>query len=257
MHETIISLEALTVRYGAHTAVDSLSLSVRRGEVFAILGPNGAGKSSALACIEGLRQPSAGRVLVAGRDVAHEPAAVKALLGVQLQTSALFVELRALELLRLFAALYDRYPTRAEARAALARFGLADKAESRPGQLSGGQQQRLALALALVNDPLVVLLDEPTAGLDPQARRGLWGLIGRLREEGRTVVLTTHSMEEAQELADRVAIIADGRLLALGAPAELIARHAPPLPPAEAARRGPNLEDVFLALTGRGLAWAD
>ncbi|HMQ29878.1 MAG TPA: ABC transporter ATP-binding protein, partial [Chloroflexaceae bacterium] len=148
---------------------------------------------------------------------------------------------------------YERFPSRDEALALLARFGLAQKADTRPRRLSGGQQQRLALALALVNDPHVVLLDEPTSALDPQARRAVWAAIRRMRDEGRTVLLTTHHMDEAEELCDRVAIVDEGRLVALGAPDALIARHAPPLGPSEAARRRPNLEDVFLALTGRTL----
>lgn len=253
MGDPIISIEQLSVRYGPLTAVDGLSLAVRRGEILALLGPNGAGKTSALACVEGLRRPDAGRVIVAGMDVAREPAAVKALLGVQLQRSVLFTELSAAELVELFAALYGRFPARAAVLDLLERFGLAEKARARPGQLSGGQLQRLLLALALVNDPQVLLLDEPTGALDPQARRAVWSLIRGLRAEGRTVLLTTHSMEEAEALADRVAILVAGRLVGLGAPAELVARHAPPLPPAEAARRAPNLEDAFLALAGHGL----
>lgn len=248
-----IEIRNLEVRYGPLYAVCGLSFTVDRGEVFGILGPNGAGKSSTLACLTGLIRPIAGQVTVAGYDVAADPARVKALLGVQLQRSALFAELTALELVGLYAALYDRYPSRAEAQALLARFGLSEKADVRPRKLSGGQQQRLALALALVNDPQVVLLDEPTSALDPQARRAVWREVRRLRAEGRTVLLTTHHMDEAEELCDRVAIIDGGRLLALGTPDDLIVRYAPPLDPREAARRRPNLEDVFLVLTGRPL----
>lgn len=257
MRQPHIHIHDLEVRYGTLHAVRGLSLTVGKGEVFGMLGPNGAGKSSTLACITGLVRPSAGRVTIAGHDVAAAPATVKAMLGVQLQRAALFAELTALELVRLYAALYDRYPSRAEALDLLRRFGLAEKAGVRPRKLSGGQQQRLALALALVNEPQVVLLDEPTGALDPQARRAVWREVRRLRDEGRTVLLTTHAMDEAEELCDRVAIIDEGRLLALGAPAELVARHAPPLSPQEAARRSPNLEDVFLALTGRALAAPD
>lgn len=251
--EPMIAIADLSVRYGALHAVRGLSLSVARGEVFGMLGPNGAGKSSALACVSGLTLPDAGSVRVAGYDVVRDPTPVKALLGVQLQRSALFAELTLRELVQLYAALYERFPSRDEALALLARFGLAQKADTRPRRLSGGQQQRLALALALVNDPHVVLLDEPTSALDPQARRAVWAAIRRMRDEGRTVLLTTHHMDEAEELCDRVAIVDEGRLVALGAPDALIARHAPPLGPSEAARRRPNLEDVFLALTGRTL----
>ncbi len=254
MREPMIVIADLEVRYGALQAVRGLSLTVGGGEVFGMLGPNGAGKSSTLACIEGLTRPSAGSVRVAGYDVARDPAAVKALLGVQLQRAALFAELTLRELVTLYAALYDRFPSHAETAELLGRFGLSQKADTRPRRLSGGQQQRLSLALALVNDPQVLLLDEPTSALDPQSRRAVWGTIRRMRDEGRTVLLTTHHMDEAEELCDRVAIVDEGRLVALGTPAELIARHAPPLPPAEAARRRPNLEDVFLAITGRALA---
>lgn len=257
MREPMIVVEDVQVRYGALEAVRDLSLTVAGGEVFGMLGPNGAGKSSTLACIEGLTRPSAGRVRVAGFDVTRDPAAVKALLGVQLQHAALFAELTLRELVTLYAALYDRFPARDEVVNLLERLGLSQKVDTRPRRLSGGQQQRLALALALVNDPQVVLLDEPTSALDPQARRAVWGAIRRMRAEGRTVLLTTHHMDEAEELCDRVAIVDEGRLVALGTPAELIARHAPPLSPSEAARRRPNLEDVFLAITGRALAAPD
>jgi ABC-2 type transport system ATP-binding protein len=250
--EAIIQVSDLHVRYNDVRAVDGLSLSIARGEIFGLLGPNGAGKTTTLACIEGLRRPDQGSVLVAGREIAHDPG-VKRKLGVQLQTSAMFTELRVTELLELYAALYEIYLSKAELEQLLERFGLAQKARARAEQLSGGQQQRLALALAVVNNPEIVLLDEPTTGLDPQARRGVWALIRRMKAEGRTVLLTTHSMEEAQELCDRVGIIDTGRLIALDTPQALICQHAPPLSPAEAARRQPNLEDVFLALTGRGL----
>jgi ABC-2 type transport system ATP-binding protein len=251
--QPIIEIDDLHVNFKNVHAVAGLSLTVLRGEVFGLLGPNGAGKTTTLACIEGLRRPSSGAVRLAGMDVRERPAAVKQIMGVQLQTAAMFAELSVAELVELYAALYNVALDRAAIVSTLERFGLASKARARAEQLSGGQQQRLSIALALVNDPQIVLLDEPTTGLDPQARRGVWALIRRMRAEGRTVLLTTHYMEEAQELCDRVGIVDAGRLVVLGAPAELIARHAPPLPPEEAARRQPNLEDVFIALAGRGL----
>ena len=252
--EPIIEVQHLVVAYPGLRAVDGLSLTVLRGEIFGLLGPNGAGKTSTLATIEGLRRPDGGSVRIAGHDISHGAvAAVKQLLGVQLQTSAMFSELRLLELLELYAALYEVFPTKAQLLRLLERFGLAQKARARAEQLSGGQQQRLALALAVINNPQIVLLDEPTTGLDPQARRGVWALIRRMQAEGRTVLLTTHSMEEAQELCDRVGIVDSGKLIALDTPQELIRRYAPPLAPEEAARRMPNLEDVFLALVGHGL----
>jgi ABC-2 type transport system ATP-binding protein len=252
--EPIIEVQNLVVAYKDLRAVDGLSLTVLRGEIFGLLGPNGAGKTSTLATIEGLRRPDAGSVRIAGYDISRGAvAAVKQLLGVQLQTSAMFSELRLTELLELYAALYEIFPTKAQIIDLLERFGLSQKANARAEQLSGGQQQRLALALAVINNPQIVLLDEPTTGLDPQARRGVWALIRRMRAEGRTVLLTTHAMEEAQELCDRIGIFDSGKLIALGSPQELIRRYAPPLSPAEAARRAPNLEDVFLALVGHGL----
>jgi ABC-2 type transport system ATP-binding protein len=254
--DVIVNIEDLRVSYGERPVVDGLSFTIRRGEVFGLLGPNGAGKTTTLASIQGLLRPESGRVEVAGINVASDPMAVKRLLGVQLQKTALFPMLTVSETVEFFAALYDQYPSPGAILALLERFGLAQKATARPGQLSGGQQQRLALALAVVNDPQVVLLDEPTAALDPQARRGVWGAIQELQREDRTVLLTTHSMDEAQELCDRVGIIDGGRLAALGTPRELIERHAPPV--AAADRREPNLEDVFLALAGRRLVeWAD
>lgn len=258
MHETPIAepqivIRDLTVRYGQIVAVQHLNLSIAQGEIFGILGPNGAGKSSTLACILGLVQPAAGDVIVGGHHVRTATEQAKALLGVQLQRSALFAELTALELVRMYAALYDQYPTRTAALALLGRFGLAEKAHIRPRKLSGGQQQRLALALALVNNPPIVVFDEPTGALDPQARRAVWREIQRLRSERHTILLTTHSMEEAELLCDRLAIIDAGQLVVLGTPTELIAQYAPPLHPEEAARRKPNLEDVFLAMTGRSL----
>ena len=253
MSDPMIQIEGLHVSYDQTQAVRGLNLTIARGEIFGLLGPNGAGKSTTLACIQGLRAPTAGRARVDGYEVARDAARIKPFLGVQLQHTALFPELTATQLVRLFAALYNRFPSKDATAALLRRFGLAHKAKARPSHLSGGQRQRLALLLAVVNDPRVVLLDEPTTGLDPQARHGVWSLIRQLQREGRTVVLTTHAMEEAQELCDRVGIIERGQLIALGTPQELIRQHAPPLPPELAARRQAHLEDVFLALTGRAL----
>jgi ABC-2 type transport system ATP-binding protein len=251
--EPIIEVHNLAVTYHNLRAVDDLSMTVLRGEIFGLLGPNGAGKTSTLTTIEGLRRPDGGSVRIAGYDINRDAAAVKRLLGVQLQTSAMFSELRLDELLELYAALYEIFPPKAQIIALLERFGLAQKARARAAQLSGGQQQRLALALAVINNPQIVLLDEPTTGLDPQARRGVWAIIRRMQADGRTIVLTTHSMEEAQELCDRVGIVDAGKLIALDTPETLIRRYAPPLAPEDAARRSPNLEDVFLALVGHGL----
>jgi ABC-2 type transport system ATP-binding protein len=225
--QPIIELQDLVITYAAVRAVDSLTLSVLRGEIFGLLGPNGAGKTSTLASIEGLRRPDAGSVRVNGYDISHgSPAAVKRQLGVQLQRSAMFSELRLIELLELYAALYEVFLSKALVIDLLDHFGLAQKAAARADQLSGGQQQRLALALAVVNDPQIVLLDEPTTGLDPQARHGVWALIRRMQAEGRTVLLTTHSMEEAQQLSDRVGILDAGKLVALDTPRTVVCGFA-------------------------------
>jgi ABC-2 type transport system ATP-binding protein len=219
---SIIQISHLSVRYGALTAVDDVSLEVYEGECFGLLGPNGAGKTSTLSVIEGLVPPSSGRVQVASYDITHHPRQVKRLLGVQLQTTSYFPDLTVAELMQLNSSFYELFPTRKQILAQLDRFELAEKAGSKVGELSGGQQQRLSLALALVNDPRIVLLDEPTTGLDPQARRGIWQQVRALKSEGRTVILTTHYIEEAEMLCQRVGVIDHGKLIALDAPQALI-----------------------------------
>jgi ABC-2 type transport system ATP-binding protein len=217
-----IEVIGLRKRYGAVQAVDGISFTVRRGEVFGMLGPNGAGKTTTVEIIEGLRPADSGRVTVLGLDVARQPRAVKERVGVQLQTPALLPRLTVRELVALFASFYRTARSPDEV---IALVGLEESGDRLAGTLSGGQTQRLSLALALVNRPEIVFLDEPTTGLDPQARLSLWGLIERVRAEGTTVVLTTHYMEEAERLCDRVAIIDRGRIVALDAPRALIAAH--------------------------------
>ena len=234
-----ISAKGLTKTYGDLTAVDAVDLAVEVGEFVGVLGPNGAGKTTLLEMIEGLRQPDAGEVVVLGERAWPRNPRLQPRIGVQLQASAFFERLTAREQIRTFAALY-RTPASA-ADDWLERVGLADKADTRVEDLSGGQAQRLSIACALVHDPELVFLDEPTAALDPQARRNLWDLLRDINENGRTVVLTTHYMDEAEVLCDRVAIIDHGRLLQHDTPAALVAAHA----------GDGNLEDVFLALTGR------
>ncbi len=219
MDEKVIVVEGLVKRFGQLTAVDGVSLSVRKGEVFGILGPNGAGKTTLLECVEGLQRPDAGSLHVLGLDVEREASAVKDRIGVQLQASAYFDYLTVTEILELLGAFYSR---RVPAAALLSRVSLEDKAGATIRKLSGGQKQRFAIAATLVNDPEVVFLDEPTTGLDPQARRNLWGFISDVREGGRTVVLTTHYMEEAEALCDRVAIMDRGKVVALDTPSNLI-----------------------------------
>ncbi|MCM8749274.1 ABC transporter ATP-binding protein [Thermomicrobiaceae bacterium CFH 74404] len=225
--QPIIRVRGLVKRYGAVTAVDGVDLAVNPGEVFGILGPNGAGKTTTIEMIEGLRPPDGGSIEVAGVDVVHHPERIKHRIGVQLQKTALFEELTVRELLGLFATLYLTDASRSRIDGLLDRVSLTEKATARVSTLSGGQLQRLSLAIALVNDPDIVFLDEPTTGLDPAARRNLWDIIGSLKAEKRTVVLTTHYMEEAEALCDRVAIMDYGRVLACDAPRRLIAQLGP------------------------------
>lgn len=246
----ILEVEGLVVRYGSRTAVDGLDLVVERGEIFGLLGPNGAGKTSTLSAIEGLLTPAAGTVKVVGRDASADPLAVRALIGVQLQASSFQAELTLTEILRLYAGLYGLTLDPDEVATRLRRSGLQDEAAKRYKQTSGGQQQRFSLLVAMLHDPPLLLLDEPTSGLDPQARRQLWSQIERARGEGGSILLTTHSMEEAQSVCDRVAIIDHGQLVALGTPAELVATHKDDPRVLAAAHGDVTLEDVFIGLTG-------
>jgi ABC-2 type transport system ATP-binding protein len=220
--EPVIDIQGLVKRYESLTAVAGLDLAVAQGEIFGILGPNGAGKTTTLEMIEGLRTPDEGSIRVAGYDAIKESETVRRLIGVQLQTTALFDFLSAAELIELFGGLYSLNVTPARIDELLGMIGLQEKRDSRVNQLSGGQQQRLSITLALVNNPVVAFLDEPTTGLDPAARRELWNTIRTIREAGTTVVLTTHYMEEAEVLCDRVAIMDRGRLIARDTPDGLI-----------------------------------
>jgi len=220
--DPIIRIRGLVKRYEAFTAVDNVDLSVRRNEIFGILGPNGAGKTTTLEMVEGLRTPDAGEIQVAGIDVIRDPVAVKRVIGVQLQTTALFDHLSAHELIELFSALSGGDTSAAWVDRLIGLVQLEEKATAKVNQLSGGQKQRLSIALALVNDPTVLFLDEPTTGLDPQARRNLWDLVRQLRDSGKTVVLTTHYMEEAEYLCDRVAVMDHGRIIACDTPLALV-----------------------------------
>jgi ABC-2 type transport system ATP-binding protein len=220
--ESAISVVGLEKRYGTIRAVDGLSFEVRPGEVFGLLGPNGAGKTTTVETLEGYRTPDAGHVRVLGFDPVRDGARLRPLIGVMLQDGGLYPGLKTLELLRLFAAYYDQPE---DPRALLATVGLDDRADTLVRRLSGGQAQRLSLACALVGRPAVVFLDEPTSGMDPHARATTWQLVRDLRDRGVTVLLTTHAMDEAEQLCDRVAIVTAGRLAALGSPAELT-RHA-------------------------------
>ena len=246
----IISVRDLRKRYGAVDAVAGVSFDVGEGETFGILGPNGAGKTTTLEMIEGMRPIDSGAAEIDGIDVRRAPNRVKERIGIQLQASAFFDELTLVELLDLFGRLYGRRP---EPRALLAQVQLSEKARSQVATLSGGQKQRFSIAAALVNDPRILFLDEPTTGLDPQARRHMWDLTRGIRDQGRTVVLTTHYMEEAEELCDRVAIMDGGRIVALDAPEALIAGLLARGFRKQRVERLANLEDVFIDLTGHAL----
>jgi len=215
-----VEVKALSKRYGDLAAVDGISFSVEEGEIFGVLGPNGAGKTTTVETIEGLRKPDSGDVRVCGIDALREPGRIKELIGVQLQTTSLYDQIRVKEAVDLFGGYYRKaIPTAT----LLEEVSLTDKRDSYVSELSGGQKQRLALALALVNDPGVLFLDEPTTGLDPQARRNVWGTIIGLKQKGKTIILTTHYMEEAEELCRRVAIMDHGIIIALDTPGALIA----------------------------------
>ena len=246
----ILDVEGLVVRYGTRTAVDNVSLQIARGEIFGLLGPNGAGKTSTLSAIEGLVTPSGGTVLVDGVDIQRDPLAAKARLGVQLQASGFQSELTIEEIARLYSGLYGLKVTKQETADQVRNVGLGDELGKRFKSLSGGQQQRLSLLIAVIHQPVLLLLDEPTSGLDPQSRRQLWNRLEGLRTGGGSILLTTHSMEEAQAVCDRVAIIDHGKVLTVGTPAGLIAqyRHDPRV--VEVARGDVTLEDVFIGLTG-------
>ncbi len=218
--DPVVTVEGLRKAYGDVTAAADVTFEVARGEVFGIVGPNGAGKTTILECVTGLRRPDAGRVRVLGLDPQRDRYAVRERIGVQLQAAALPDALRVGEAVALFASFYPRAGDPAEA---LRRVGLDDRRGARVSDLSGGQRQRLFIALALVHEPEVVLLDELTTGLDPQARRDAWALVREIRDRGATVILTTHFMEEAERLCDRVAIVDHGRVVALDTVGRLIA----------------------------------
>ncbi len=220
--ESVIIIQDLRVSYGTVKAVQGISFQVKPGEIFGLVGPNGAGKTTTLSVIEGIVKPDSGTVFVLGYDVQKHPTEVKVRLGISLQSTSFFDNLKVWELIELYAGLYEVYLSREQIDELLCRFELQEKANVLASQLSGGQQQRLALALAIANNPQIVVLDEPTTGLDPQARRAVWDIIRNLRDEGRTLLLTTHYMEEAQELCNRVGIIDRGELIALNTPGGLI-----------------------------------
>ena len=241
-----VRCEGLRKAYGPVVAVADVTLSVRRGECFGLLGPNGAGKTTTIEILEGLLTPDAGDVEVLGLRWAHHSHDLRQRLGIQLQETQLPDKLTVVETLRLFRSLYPRGRPVDEL---LAIVELESKRTSRVGRLSGGQKQRLSLACALAGDPDLLFLDEPTTGLDPQSRRQLWTLLDQFRAAGRTILMTTHYMDEAEFLCDRVAVVDHGRIIALGTPKDLIAKLGAP----KVVTHHGTLEDVFMSLTGRHL----
>lgn len=246
----VIQVENLVKKFGDFTAVDGLSFSVKYGEIFGILGPNGAGKTTTLEIIETLQKQTDGMVHVDGLNTLEHPWEVKARVGVQLQSSNFYPELTLVELLKMFAAMYDVPVNPMEM---LKRVQLEDKAKSYANKLSGGQKQRFSIASTLVNKPLIIFLDEPTTGLDPQARLNLWGMIRDIKKTGTTMVLTTHYMDEAEKLCDRIAIMDHGKIVKIGTPKQLIDDLLKTGFKKEVTPQKANLEDVFLHLTGRKL----
>lgn len=247
---TIVKVQDLTKRYGDLTTVKGINFEVKKGEIFGILGPNGAGKTTTLEMIEALRPIDGGTITVDGLDVASDPQTVKRIIGVQPQSAAFQDKQRLTEIIELFAAAYGEKVNPLEF---LKDVDLEEKANSFAESLSGGQKQRLSIAVALVHKPRVFFLDEPTTGLDPQARRNLWELVTKVRDRGVTVIMTTHYMDEAELLCDRVAVMDNGEIIALDTPAKLIKQLLAKGFKKKQHVEQANLEDVFIDLTGREL----
>lgn len=250
MNKVIISVHDLKKSYGTFEAVKGISFEVYEGEIFGLLGPNGAGKSTTLEIIETLRIKSSGKVMVDGIDLDEKPGEIKKIIGVQLQAAGYYPNLNLAELIRLFGGLYNQKVDPIEL---LAIVNLKDKASNKFKELSGGQKQRFSIATTLINRPKVIFLDEPTTGLDPQARRNLWELIRDIRANGTTVIITTHYMDEAEILCDRVAIIDAGRIISLASPDKLIDDLVSTGFERPKEVKKANLEDVFIHLTGKEL----
>lgn len=246
----MIEVKELVKKYGDFTAVKGISFDVYENEIFGLLGPNGAGKSTTLEIIETLREKTSGTVIVNGLDLDKDPDSIKEIIGVQLQSSGYYPNLNLLQLIALFGGLYNQ-PV--DAMELLRRFNLEDKAKSKYKELSGGQKQRFSIGTTLINKPRIIFLDEPTTGLDPQARRNLWDLIQQVRAQGTTVVITTHYMDEAEFLCDRCAIVDSGRIIAIDSPDALIDNLVATGFERKKEVKQANLEDVFIHLTGKDL----
>jgi ABC-2 type transport system ATP-binding protein len=246
----IISVQNLVKKYGNFTAVNNLSFEVAEGEVFGLLGPNGAGKTTTLEIIETLREKTSGTIIVDGKNLDTHPNEIKKVIGVQLQAAGFYPNLNLKELIALFAGLYN---VKVDPLVLLKSVNLEDKAKSKFKELSGGQKQRFSIATTIINKPKIIFLDEPTTGLDPQARRNLWDLIRELKATGTTVVITTHYMDEAEELCDRVAIVDSGKIISLNTPDNMIDDLIATGFERKKKVKEANLEDVFIALTGKEL----
>jgi ABC-2 type transport system ATP-binding protein len=254
MDKSILTVSGLNVHYGKLHAVRDVSFDVREGEIFGLLGPNGAGKTSTLSAIEGLIRPDSGQVHIAGFDIHKQPLQAKANMGVQLQSTSFQPELTVAEIIQLYAGLYGVTTSSGELKGRLQEIQLLEAADKKMSELSGGQQQRVSLLITTIHQPKLVLLDEPTTGLDPQSRRHLWEKIEAIREQGNGIVLTTHSMEEAEAVCDRIGIIDHGRVLTIDTPQGLIEKYREDPEVISVSRRGKiTLEDVFIALTGRAI----
>jgi len=248
MNKKIISVTDLVKNYGDFKAVKSISFDVFEGEIFGLLGPNGAGKSTTLEIIETLRSKTSGQIIVDGIDLDKDPSSIKKMIGVQLQTSGFYPGLNLVELIKLFGGLYNR---EVDPMALLKKVNLVDKAKNKSKELSGGQKQRFSIATTLINNPKIIFLDEPTTGLDPQARRNLWDLIREIRDNGTTVIITTHYMDEAEQLCDRIAIMDEGRIIKLDSPDKMIDELVESGFERPKQVKAANLEDVFIHLTGK------
>ena len=248
--ETIIRVDKLVKTYDGNNVVNGVSFEVKKGEIFGILGPNGAGKTTTLEMLEALRPIDGGTATIDGIDIAKKPKDIKNIIGIQLQSTAFYDKLTLREQLKMFGSLYGRT---VDTEALLAKVQLMEKAKSYVEQLSGGQKQRFAIASTLVNNPKVLFLDEPTTGLDPQARRNLWDLIKEIRDEGITILLTTHYMDEAELLCDRLAIMDSGKIITIDTPHNLIQQLLARGFKKEQVVEQANLEDVFIDLTGKAI----
>jgi ABC-2 type transport system ATP-binding protein len=248
--KTIISVKNLVKNYGNFQAVKGISFEVNEGEIFGLLGPNGAGKSTTLEIIETLREKSSGEIIVDGLNLDKQPGEIKKIIGVQLQSSGYYPGLSLVQLIELFCGLYNR---RVDPVELLETVNLKEKAKAKFKELSGGQKQRFSVATTLINEPRIIFLDEPTTGLDPQARRSLWELVKNIRRRGTTVIITTHYMDEAEYLCDRVAIIDSGKIVALDTPDKMIDKLIASGFERPKEVKKANLEDVFIKLTGHSL----